>query len=116
MFQGHSHTMLFVENLDRAVNWYREKLDFEVDYHAPGAYASLSHEAVGRLALHPTSNPSKHIGVGPMPYFQASDVKATLAALEARSVKVGEARREGESPWFAEFYDSEGNILGIEQE
>ena len=114
MFEKISHIMLYATDLDRAIYWYREKLGFEVDYHAPGAYASLSHETLGRLALHASSS-DKHIGVGPQLYFECVDIEKALGSLVAVGVRVGSIMLEGESPRFADFWDSEGNTLGIEE-
>ena len=114
MLTGFSHCMLFARNLDRAVDWYRDKLEFSVDYHARGEYASLTHERLGRLALHSTKSDAQ-IGKGPMPYFQCADLDATLASFRERGIKVGEPHQEGESPRFTDFWDCEGNLLGIEE-
>lgn len=38
-----------------------------------------------------------------------------MKELAAKGVKVGQAKREGDSPKFATFWDCEGNALGIEE-
>ncbi len=62
-----SHVMIYSPKHADTVQWYCDKLGFEIDYNAPGEYASLHH------------------------------------------------RREGESPWFADFVDNVGNCWGIEE-
>lgn len=109
-----SHVMIFAKNHEQTVKWYCDKLDFEIDYIAPGEYASLHHKTIGRLAIHVTDS-DIHIGKGPMPYLLCNDIKATMKSLKELDIKVSEPQREGESPWFADFYDCEGNIWGVEE-
>ena len=117
MLERMSHVMMFVADLERAVGWYEDKLGFTRRFVAPGAYASLHHGAADcRLDLHATEASGRDVGFGPMPYFAVSDLDAALAALAARDVKVGEPRREGDSPRFATIWDSEGNALGLQED
>lgn len=116
MLKRFSHVMMYVTDLDRAVRWYGENLEFAPRFVAPGAYASLAHEGIGcRLDLHPTETDGKDVGHGPIPYFVVDDLDAAAAALAGKGVKVGEIRREGDSPRFMTFWDSEGNALGLEE-
>lgn len=115
MFEKISHTMFFATDLNRAVKWYTEVLGCKVNFNHPG-YASLRLEPFNyRIDLHPTEADSKDVGFGPMLYFAVKDIDKTLAALKEKGVKVGEPRREGQSPRFATFWDSEGNALGLEE-
>lgn len=109
-----SHVMLYSQKHAESVQWYCDKLGFEVDYNAPGEYASLHHKTLGRLAIHAVKE-SKAIGTGPMPYFLCDDINATIADLRKKGVQVGEPEREGESPWFTDMRDLDGNIWGIEE-
>lgn len=109
-----SHVMIFSQKHAEAVTWYCDKLGYEVDYNAPGEYASLHHEKLGRLAIH-ASKDDKDVGKGALPYFLCDDIRATLADLAAKGVEVGEPKREGESPWFSHFKDLDGNFWGIEE-
>ncbi len=109
-----SHVMIYSLRHTEAVLWYCEKLGYEVDYNAPGVYASLHHKDLGRLAIHAVGS-DKHIGVGPMPYLLCDDIQSTVAELRTKGVKVGDPEREGESPWFADMWDLEGNCWGIEE-
>ncbi len=55
------------------------------------------------------------IGKGPMPYFLCDDIKQTISELRAKGIKVSEPTREGESPWFCDMHDLDGNYWGIEE-
>jgi len=116
MFKKYSHPMLYVNDLARAVEWYKSKLGFKENFVAPNAYASLRHEGMNfRLDLHPTEANSKDIGYGAINYFTADNFDKTIADLQSKGVKVGTPKKEGESTRFVTFWDSEGNALGIEE-
>ena len=111
-----SHVMLYVQDLDRAVEFYCKSLGFTPNFVAPNFFASLHHEQIGcRLDLHPTETAGKDVGFGPIPYFQVGDIESTLGSLEKLGVKVGPIKQEQNSPRFATFWDSEGNALGLEE-
>ena len=114
MLERFSHIMIYTQQHETSVQWYCDKLGFEVDYNALGVYASLHHKNLGRLAIHATSS-KEAIGQGPMPYLQCDDIKKTIEELRNKGVKVGEPQREGESPWFTDMWDFEGNVWGIEE-
>lgn len=109
-----SHVMIYSQKHAEAVKWYCDKLGYEVDYNAPGEYASLHHKLLGRLAVHATSSVCS-IGQGPMPYLLCDDIHKTIDELRSKGIKVSEPEREGESPWFADFLDLDGNRWGIEE-
>lgn len=109
-----SHVMVYSLKQVQAVQWYCEKLGYEIDYNAPGEYTSLHHKNLGRLAVHATGS-DQSIGKGPMPYLLCDDIEATLADLRNKGVEVSTPEREGESPRFADFKDLDGNIWGIEE-
>ena len=116
MIERFSHVMMYVTDLDRAVAWYGENLGFAVNFVAPKAYASLRHDVLGmRLDLHPTEETGGDVGHGPIPNFSTRNIDAAVAELKSKGVKVGEVRREGNSPRFMTFWDSEGNALGLEE-
>lgn len=116
MFKKFSHPMLYVNDLARAVEWYKTKLGFKENFVAPNAYASLRHEEMGfRLDLHPTESNSKDVGFGAIHYFLAQDFDQAVETLKEKGVKVGAPKREGNSQRFVTFWDSEGNALGIEE-
>lgn len=117
MFKRFSHTMLYVNDLSRAVAWYQETLGFLPNFVIPGAYASLRHDGMKmRLDLHPTEAKSKDVGFGAITYFAVDDIDSAIAALKDKGAKVGEPKKEGNSPRFVTFWDSEGNALGLEEE
>lgn len=115
MFTGFSHVMLWVNDFDRALAFYQEKLGCTVNFsHAPH-YASLTQPQAGiRIDLHPSGAEGKDVGFGPMPYFKVGNVEQALAQLASRGVKTGNVQNEG-GHVFATFWDSEGNALGIQQ-
>jgi hypothetical protein len=108
-----SHIMIYSHRQDETVQWYCEKLGYEIDYNAPGKYASLHHKNLGRLAVHVVDSPSKV--TSPLPYLLCDDIHATIAELRAKNITVSGPEREGESPWFADFVDLVGNRWGIEE-
>lgn len=117
MFKKLSHPMMYVTDLERAVKFYTEKLNFKVSFHHPEAFASLFHEGMKqRLDLHPTEANSKDVGYGPIIYFQTDNIERDLALLRSAGVKTSDPKSEGNSPRFATFWDSEGNALGMEEE
>ena len=114
MLKKFSHPMLYVNDLGRAVEWYKQTLGFKENFVAPNAYASLRHDEMNfRLDLHPTEANSKDIGFGAIQYFIPSDFDKTVEALKSKGVKVGTPKREGDSSRFVTFWDSEGNALGL---
>ncbi len=112
-----SHIMLYVADLERAVDWYCKTLGFTPNFVVPNIFASLRHDDWGcRVDLHPSEADGKDVGHGPIPYFLVDDIEATLASLKEAGVKVGPVKQEGDSPLFASIWDSESNALGLEQE
>jgi predicted enzyme related to lactoylglutathione lyase len=109
-----SHVMVYSQKHSEAVKWYCEKLGYEIDYNAPNEYASLHHKLLGRLAVHATTS-SASIGNAPTPYLLCDDIHKTIAELKEKGIRVSEPIREGESPWFADFQDLDGNQWGIEE-
>ena len=114
MLTRFSHVMVYSLKHGDAVKWYCDKLGYEIDYNAAGEYASLHHAQLGRLAVHATKA-STAVGNGPMPYLLCDDIQKTITDLRSKGIKVSEPTREGESPWFTDFYDLDGNIWGIEE-
>ena len=116
MLKRFSHIMVYVADLNRAVVWYAEHLGFAPRFVVPGAYASLRHENLDcRLDLHPTEADGQDVGFGPIPYFEVTELDEYLSVLKRRGVRVGEPKREGNSPRFVTIWDSEGNAIGLEE-
>ncbi|MBY0452734.1 MAG: VOC family protein [Bdellovibrionaceae bacterium] len=115
MFKKFSHPMLYVNDLGRAVEWYKTILGFKENFVVPNAYASLRHDEMKlRLDLHPTEANSKDVGFGAIQYFASDKFEQDIQTLKDKGVKVGTPRSEG-SHRFVTFWDSEGNALGIEE-
>ena len=114
MFQSFSHVMMYVQDLDRALDFYKSALGFEENFVVPGRFASLRHSCGCRIDLHPTEAELKDVGFGPLPYFGTSDLEASLKKLAEKGVKVGKIQTEG-GHRFASFWDSEGNTLGLDE-
>ena len=111
-----THVMIWAKHHDQTVQWYCDKLEFTVTYHAPGEYASLHHKTMGRLAIHAAEKTSLNVGHGPLPYYAVKDLDATLAWLKARGVKCDPPQQVAESPRHTWFWDAEGNCLGLEED
>lgn len=109
-----SHIMIYSRSHAESVLWYCEKLGFEVVFNAPGIYAVLNHDRLGRIAIHATST-NDEIGKGPVPYLCCDDIHSTVSDLRALGITASDPKREGESPWFADFTDLDGNRWGIEE-
>lgn len=106
--------MLYVNDLSRAVDWYKQKLGFTEIFVVPNSYASLFHNEMNfKLDLHPSEANSKDVGFGAIQYFVAKDFNQTVEALKNKNIKVGTVGQEGNSPRFVTFWDSEGNALGV---
>jgi catechol 2,3-dioxygenase-like lactoylglutathione lyase family enzyme len=113
MFARFSHVMMYVSDLKRAIEWYEGILGFQTRFAAVPHYASLYHPGLQfQLDLHPAPAGSPDIGHGPLAYFGAADLDATVAQLRAKGVKVSDPRQEGGAR-FTDFSDSEGNVLGL---
>lgn len=112
MLMRFSHVMVYSHRQEETVQWYCEKLGYELDYNAPGEYTSLHHKLLGRLAIHASNGVSDK---GPLPYFLCDDIFATIEEFKKKGIQISEPEREGESPWFADFCDNVGNRWGMEE-
>jgi predicted enzyme related to lactoylglutathione lyase len=112
-----SHVMLYVNDVSRAVAWYRDTLGFSIRFESAPHYASLQHDRLKlRLDLHPDRN-GQNVGRGAEVYFQTDDINAAVADLRAGGLTVPDPRSEGGGAvWFTSFKDSEGNTLGLWEE
>jgi len=116
MLKAFSHCMLYASDLHRAVECYCGKLGFTERFIAGDEFASLWHPHLElRLDIHALPGHQGSDMAGPIPYFLCDDILATRDELRAAGLVVSDPRREGDSPWFSTFLDSEGNVLGIEQ-
>ena len=113
-------TRLPAQDLDRASEWYRDKLGLEPSETREGGV--MYRMANGEFALFASSGaPSgEHTQMG----FEVDDVRALVAELKARGVVFedegvveieGNYPSKGRGEFGAWFRDSEGNLLGLGQ-
>jgi catechol 2,3-dioxygenase-like lactoylglutathione lyase family enzyme len=107
-----------VENLDRAIGFYRDVLGLHLIAN-PGALAFFDLDGV-RLLLEAGDK-----GTGSVLYLVVPDIKAARAELQSRGVIFldephiiyrdveGTFGPAGEDEWMTFFHDSEGNLLAL---
>lgn len=109
-----------VENLDRAVGFYRDTLGMKFLFQAPPRLAFFDLSGI-RLMLDQPSEPLP-AGVGTsILYYGVDDIQAEAAALIARGVQFEEAPHlianlGDRDVWMGAFRDSEGNLLALMSE
>lgn len=116
-------TVLMVRNYDEAVEFYRDRLGFQVifDQTLEGGYRAVhigleSQPGVG-LWLMRASNQTSEARVGnqtggePLLVLYTSDCRAACAKLERRGVRILERPAEDVSSVFAHFADLYGNRI-----
>src|ERR1041384_6346619 len=110
-----SHVQIYVHDLKRAMRFYQRVLGFFPDYVAEPHYARLHNDAMQLvIALH-HAHDAADVGHGPMAYLKSDEFDETIRELREQKVEVEEPRREGQSPRFTSFKDSEGNSWGLEE-
>jgi methylmalonyl-CoA/ethylmalonyl-CoA epimerase len=111
---------VIVQDLDRAVRFYRDTLGMKFLFQAPPGLAFFDLSGV-RLMLDKPSEPLPP-GVGTsILYYGVDDIQAEATALGGRGVKFEEAPHRIASLgdrdiWMGAFRDSEGNLLGLMSE
>lgn len=112
-----SNVMLGVQDLSRAVAFYRDKLGLTVQFEIPG-FAFLDGGGVTLTLSEPlaqaiTAQAGKVAGAVEI-VFAVDDVYAAYHALSARGIKfIHEPRNLTGSQWGANFEDPDGHILSI---
>ena len=110
-----SHVQVYVHDLKRAMRFYQRVLGFMLDFAAEPDYARLHHDAMQLgLALH-LAHDAGDVGHGTIAYLKSGQFDEAIRELREQKVEVDEPRREGESPRFTCFKDSEGNYWGLEE-
>ena len=110
-----SHVQIYVHDLKRAMRFYQRVLGFLPDYVADPHYARLRNDAMQLvIALHHADDAAE-VGHGAVAYLKSEQFDETIRELREQKVEVGEPRREGDSPRFTSFKDSEGNFWGLEE-
>lgn len=109
-----------VQDLDRAVRFYRDTLGLKLLFQAPPGLAFFDLSGV-RLMLDQPSEPlPKGVGTSIL-YYGVDDIQAAHAALVGRGVPFEEAPHMianlgDRDLWMGAFRDSEGNLLGLMSE
>ena len=109
-----------VQDLDRAVRFYRDTLELKFLFQAPPGLAFFDLGGV-RLMLDKPSEPLP-TGVGTsILYYGVDDIQAAHATLVGRGVKFEEpphriASLGDRDIWMCAFRDSEGNVLALMSE
>jgi catechol 2,3-dioxygenase-like lactoylglutathione lyase family enzyme len=103
---------LFVADMDRAIEFYRDVLGLPLDYRTGNEWAQLSAGPV-KIGLHGTGSAAQSRAGGTLA-FTVTDLDATKAKLASRGVEVGhEGGGDGRGPRFVEFTDPDGNVLAL---
>ena len=107
-----------VQDLPRAVAFYRDVLGMRFLFEAPPSLAFFDCGGV-RLMLGPAEPEFDH--QGSVLYFAVDDIKATHTALASGGVKFRSephmiAKLPDREVWLADFEDSEGNVLALMSE
>jgi catechol 2,3-dioxygenase-like lactoylglutathione lyase family enzyme len=101
----------FVDDMDRAVAFYRDVIGLELAYRSGDEWAQLGAGAV-QLGLHSAAHGTRRPG-GTLA-FTVDDLETTRAALVAQGVEIGhEGGGQGGEPRFVEFDDPDGNVLAL---
>ena len=110
-----SHVQVYVHDLKRAMRFYQRVLAFLPDYVADPHCARLHNDAMQLvIALH-HAHVAGDVGHGAVAYLKSDQFDETIRELREQKVEVDEPRREGDSPRFTSFTDSEGNYWGLEE-
>jgi methylmalonyl-CoA/ethylmalonyl-CoA epimerase len=105
-----------VQQLDRAVAFYRDVLGLSLLFQAPPALAFFDCGGV-RLMLTPPEDDPALQGTSVL-YYSVDDIEQAHAALAGRGVRFENpphvvARMPDHELWLAEFRDSEDNVLAL---
>jgi methylmalonyl-CoA/ethylmalonyl-CoA epimerase len=108
-----------VEDIERAVQFYRDTLRLRLLFRAPPALAFFECGGI-RLMLSRPEGPAEPRATAPL-YYAVDDIKTAHGELSNRGVKfVGDphvvARLPDHVLWMAFFHDSEGNLLALMSE
>lgn len=105
-----------VQDLDRAITFYRDTLGMKFLFQAPPNMAFFGCGSV-RLMLGIADRPELNHAASII-YYKVSDIQETHQTLKASGVKfIVEPHLVAKMPaydlWLADFYDSENNILAL---
>lgn len=109
-----------VQNIERAVEFYRDRLGLTLLFQAPPRLAFF--ECGGMRLMFSEPEPgSAHDHPGSVLYFSVEDIEDVHRTLLERGVEcIGVPHRVAKMPdhdlWLAEFRDTEGNTLALMEE
>jgi methylmalonyl-CoA/ethylmalonyl-CoA epimerase len=117
--EGIVETVLYTDDLMRAVAFYRDVLGMRFLFEAPPAMAFFDCGGIRLMLSLPTEPALDH--ASSILYFRVDDIAAAHAALVAKGVAFRDpphvvARLPGREVWIAHFDDSEGNLLALTAE
>ena len=109
-----------VENLERAVTFYRDGLGLPLLFQAPPKLAFFDCAGIRLMLAEPEPGSETH-GRGSVLYFSVDDISAAHRALVDRGVEFKGtphliAKMPDHDLWLAEFRDTEGNALALMSE
>jgi methylmalonyl-CoA/ethylmalonyl-CoA epimerase len=108
-----------VEDLDRAIAFYRDTLGLRFLFSAPPQMSFFQAGNVRLLVGVPAADQPRQRGSAV--YFQVADIHAVFRTLQERGVKFGASphvihRTPGAELWLSEFRDPDGNQLALMSE
>ena len=108
--------LIYVEDLDRAVAYYRDVLGFKPLHGVDGVNFEFATSGPP-IVLHKGSKASKDPGglVGPVPSFQVPDIQKIVEIYKERGVRIVQDVFEVSHGWIAFVADTEGNVIQIYQ-
>jgi len=107
-----------IQDLDRAVKFYRDTLGMRFLFQAPPSLAFFDCGGI-RLMLSPPDKPGEHYSS--ILYYKVDNIQEAHRALLSRGVEFGSAphmiaKLPDHDLWLADFRDSEGNLLALMSE
>jgi lactoylglutathione lyase len=123
MFSQIDYTMIIVSDMDRSVEFYRDKLGIPLKFQSPewtefqtGATTLALHGGGVRQDASPDGDPSKRAGTCSIG-FNVDDVEQTFATMKAKGVNfvMPPTQREGEGIKLAVCLDPDGLPVSFAQ-
>lgn len=108
--------LVYVENLDKAISYYRDVLGFKPLGGVDGV--NYEFETSGPpVVLHKGGKASKEPRglVGPVPSFQVPNIQQVIDTYQQRGVRIVQEVLEVSHGWIAFIADLEGNVIQIYQ-
>ena len=108
-----------VQDVDKAVAFYRDVLGLKLLFQAPPGLAFFDCGGVRLMLARPEKPEFDH--PASTLYFKVADIQQATATLESRGVRFEEephliAKMPDHELWLCEFNDSEGNALALMEE